>query len=149
MSAPLPLRDVHLPPSPPWWPPAPGWWLLAVAVLALLSVPLLLRWRRARRHAAWRAQYRTALDAAGDGPARLAVLLELLRRAARQSRPGSELLQGEAWLQLLDPHHRLDAHDHALLQQGAWRRTLDPQALVRLQAWGEQRFIELRQGARR
>src|SRR6185312_9170830 len=42
------LRDIHLPPAPPWWPPAPGWWLLAALVL-LGCIALAWLWRRQRR----------------------------------------------------------------------------------------------------
>lgn len=146
MSASLPLRDVHLPPSPPWWPPAPGWWLVAAAVLLLLAIPLLLRWRRKRRQAAWRTQFRRELDAAGTGPERLAALLALLRRAARQGHPGSELLRGQPWLHAIDPQGHLDANEQDLLLHGAWRRDVDARVLARLQTWAEQRFVELRQG---
>jgi hypothetical protein len=42
------LRDIHLPPAPPWWPPAPGWWMLAVLLLmaAIAGAWLCLRARR-------------------------------------------------------------------------------------------------------
>lgn len=114
----LVLRDVHVPPAPPWWPPAPGWWI-AVAVIGLA----LLAWRvhgargrrRRRRAAAWfDAQVATASTPAE----RLSIASELLRRAARTHRPDADRLDGEAWLALLD------AGDGAFLR-GPGRGLLD------------------------
>lgn len=149
MSSALPLRDVHLPPGPAWWPPAPGWWLLAAVVLIVLCVPLLLRWRARRRRHRWVQQFRSELDAAGEGTPRLAAVLALLRRAARQHQPGSELLQAQAWLQFLDPDARLGPAQQALLLHGAWRREVDAQALAGLETWACRRFAELLQGRAR
>lgn len=145
MSAQLPLRDVHLPPAPGIWPPAPGWWLLAAGILLLLAVPLLLRWRRLRRQRAWQRQFDAELRGAGDGLPRLAALVTLLRRAARQQRSGNELLQDEAWLRLLDPEGTLAPAQRALLCEGAYRPRVDAAELAALERWAAGRYVALLQ----
>jgi hypothetical protein len=99
------LRDIHLPPAPPWWPPAPGWWFLAALVLGLLAagVWLLLRARKRRhRHARILAEVDAlATRHAADAQALAAGLHELLRRVARTHDPASASLRGEAWREAL------------------------------------------------
>lgn len=143
MSANLPLRDVHLPPAPSLWPPAPGWWAIAAAVLLLVAIPVLLRARRLRRERAWQGQFDAELQAAGEGPLRLAALVELLRRAARANRAGSELLQGEAWLQVLDPTNALAPALRDLLLQGAYQPAIDAAQLATLEGWARTRHVAL------
>ncbi|WP_312682278.1 DUF4381 domain-containing protein [Stenotrophomonas chelatiphaga] len=143
MSTNLPLRDVHLPPAPSLWPPAPGWWLVAAVMLLLVAIPVLLRARRLRRERAWQRQFDAELQAAGEGPLRLAALVELLRRAARANRAGSELLQGEAWLQVLDPANALAPAQRALLLQGAYQPAIDAVQLATLERWARARHVAL------
>jgi hypothetical protein len=143
MSANLPLRDVHLPPAPSLWPPAPGWWAIAAAVLLLVAIPVLLRARRLRRERAWQRRFDAELQAAGEGPLRLAALVELLRRAARANRAGSELLQGEAWLQVLDPTNALAPALRDLLLQGAYQPAIDAAQLATLEGWARTRHVAL------
>lgn len=108
------LRDIHLPPPPPWWPPAPGWWLLAVLGLALAAVGArfaLAAWRRGRRRrAATRAMQRLRERYEGGEEVRelTAELATVLRRAAMIRHPRARVagLTGRAWLEFLDD----DAH---------------------------------------
>jgi hypothetical protein len=99
------LRDIHLPPAPPWWPPAPGWWMLAVLLLmaAIAGVWLWLRARRERRRRAGILAEVDALAArhADDPPALATGLHQLLRRAARLHDPAAARLCGEAWREAL------------------------------------------------
>jgi hypothetical protein len=95
------LRDIHLPPAPPWWPPAPGWWLLAALGLLLVAGGVLL-WRRAQRRRRYRARILAEVDALaarheGDAQALAAGLHQLLRRVARSHDPAAARLRGEAW----------------------------------------------------
>ncbi len=122
----LPLRDIHLPPSPGWWPPAPGWWLLA-ALLALLVLALWY-WRRARRRARVRRAARAALKQLemgfrqdGDAQRLAREVSALLRRVCISLDPREQVagLTGQAWLARLD---RLSPAAH--LGQGPTGRTL-------------------------
>lgn len=146
MSAALPLRDVHLPAEPPLWPLAPGWWMLIVGVLVLVAIPVLLSLRRARRRRRWRREFDDQLAHAGEGAAQLAALVVLLRRAARQHQPGSERLQGPAWLQVVDPAQRLTPSQRELLLEGSYRPRVDAAELAPLRAWAADRFVSLREG---
>jgi hypothetical protein len=101
------LRDIHLPPSPPWWPPAPGWWLLGALILALALGAgwwLARRWREQR----WRRRLMRELAAiesapeAAEGAALAAALSQLLRRAALLLDRRAAALSGQAWLAFLD-----------------------------------------------
>jgi hypothetical protein len=101
------LRDIHLPPAPPWWPPAPGWWALAVVLLALLLAGIWW-WRRHRRALRQRRQVLRELDRLarqhqrdGDGPALASALHQLLRRVARQHDARAARQRGDAWRQTL------------------------------------------------
>jgi hypothetical protein len=119
------LRDIHLPPAPPWWPPAPGWWLLAVLALLVLGAGLLL-WRSARRRRRQRDRVLAEVDALaarhhGDGQALAAGLHQLLRRVARRHDPAAARLRGPAWHEALarvpvdeDTLHRLLALEPAM-----------------------------------
>ena len=99
------LRDIHVPPAPPWWPPAPGWWLLAALVLGFLGAGAwLLLGARKRRHR--RARILAEVDAlatrhAADAQALAAGLHQLLRRVARTHDPAAARLRGEAWREAL------------------------------------------------
>ena len=101
----LPLRDIHLPPDPPWWPPAPGWWVLLAVACVLLLAGLWL-YRRARRTRIWRARVRAELRRLGerysrDEMAYAAALHQLLRRAAWRYAADAHHLQGEPWRRVL------------------------------------------------
>jgi hypothetical protein len=102
---PLELRDIHLPPSPPWWPPAPGWWVLAAAALILLVVGTwwgLRLWRRRRMCRRVLAEVATLQRLHADDDAALARgLHQLLRRSARRYERGAVQQRGNAWRQTL------------------------------------------------
>lgn len=101
----LPLRDIHLPPDPPWWPPAPGWWLL----FGLVCTALLLGYgfyRRLRRTRKWRARVLAELRQLGarhaqDDVAYATAVHQLLRRATWRYAADAHHLQGEPWRRVL------------------------------------------------
>lgn len=101
----LPLRDIHLPPNPPWWPPAPGWWVLLAVICAALALGYVL-WRRMHRARIWRervlAEIRQLADRhSNDDAAYAAALHQLLRRAAWRYSADAHHLQGEPWRRVL------------------------------------------------
>ncbi|KAG1454943.1 hypothetical protein G6F57_015393 [Rhizopus arrhizus] len=118
MSANLPLRDVQLPPAPSWWPPAPGYLMIGAALLLLLLVFAFLWWQRRRRRQRWLQQFDRELAGCTDAAAELAAIAGLLRRAARQTRPGSESLRDDAWWQRVDPQNTLSDARRSLLAEG-------------------------------
>jgi hypothetical protein len=138
----LPLKDIHLPPSPSWWPPAPGWWLLlACALLAALAAFVYLRRRslgRGRREAL--AQLRLVArryTESRDDHALAAELSVLLRRVVLSVRPRAQVagLAGGAWLDALDalaPRAAFDARTRRALLEAAYRRgePVDGAALI-------------------
>jgi len=145
----LPLRDVHLTPSPAWWPPAPGWWLVAAAiVLAVLAWAGWRYWRRTRR-LRW-ARWFDVASTQGTLPERLSAMSGLLRRAARRRQAGAELLQGQAWLQFLDGERSKAFSGGAgrLLLDGGFRAQLEPDEFDAASALARARFLELMEGRR-
>jgi hypothetical protein len=105
----LPLRDIHLPPDPPWWPPAPGWWALLFCVLAAAAALLLLRARRRRRlrsalHLAKSELARLRATPHPDPQRQVQEISVLMRRAAISLYPRRETaaLTGDDWLSFLD-----------------------------------------------
>lgn len=141
----LPLRDIHVPPAPPWWPPAPGWWLLAAAVLALLAVLGWRAWRRWRRRRAMARLFDAEVAAAPTPAARIAAASVLLRRAVRLRDPAAAARHGEAWLAYLDAGARepLFAGDAGrLLLEGGFRPEVDAAQADAVVWRARRRFLE-------
>lgn len=142
---PLALRDVHLPSAPTWWPPAPGWWLLPVAlIVAALAVRGVRRLGRRRASTHWGDWFDDTVRAAPDGPAQVAAISEILRRAARLQDPAADRLEGDAWLRFLDadaPSPRFDGAVGALLLDGGFRPQVDRDTLARLQTAARERLV--------
>ncbi|KQQ80244.1 hypothetical protein ASF73_03065 [Xanthomonas sp. Leaf131] len=148
----LPLRDVHLPPSPSWWPLALGWWLVIAAVVLVLGSAGVWWWRRRRQQRGWLAAFDAELQRATTPAQRLATLSVLLRRAARSADAQADRLQGEAWLQFLDGRKR---KTHAFSQgpgravlDGGFQRTPAVADLDAVQALARRRFLSLMRGQR-
>jgi Ca-activated chloride channel family protein len=95
------LLDPAPEPAPVSLMPATPAWIVLGAVLALACILLLRRYRRHARAEAYRRDALRALDAAGEDPAAIAVVL---RRAALSAYPRRDVagLHGEAWLRFLD-----------------------------------------------
>ncbi len=145
---PLPLLDVHLPPSPSWWPPPVGWWLVLLAVVLATAVVWGLRRRARRRRAEMERLFDAGVDAAESLPARIAAMSELLRRAARRSDPDAVRLAGDAWLRFLDqgqPAPVFSAGAGRTLLEGGFRRDVGEQEYAALRGIVRRRFVELMQ----
>lgn len=148
----LPLRDVHLPASPPWWPLAPGWWLVMTALLLGVTGVCFWWWRRHRRQRRWMTAFDAELQHALTPAQRLAKLSGLLRRAARTVDANADRLQGEAWLQFLDGRKDKrrpfsDGPGRALLE-GGFQRAPAVADLDAVQALARRRFLALMRGQR-
>lgn len=151
---PLQLHDVHLSSSPSWWPPAPGWWLVLLALA--LAMFVVWFWRRRARRLRLQSErlFDTTVDAADDLPARIAVMSELLRRAARRRDPNADRLAGDAWMRFLDagqPMPVFSAGAGRTLLEGGFRREVGEQEYAALRGIVRARFVELmrRKGGRR
>ena len=104
------LHDIVAPPPVPWWPPAPGWYYVIVLVLLLvlvLAIRGFIRWQRNRYRREALAEFARQEKRLHDPVQRvaaLAVLAELLKRAAVTafSRPAVAGLTGPAWFAFLD-----------------------------------------------
>lgn len=144
MAPPIVLRDVQVPPAPPWWPPAPGWWVLAgVLVLAAVAVWGLRLGTRRRRRAA-EAVFDGELARAEAPAQRLAAASELLRRAARGVRADADRLHGEDWLAFLDTGDgAFREGEGRLLLDGPFRPDVERAAADRAVARARLRFVEL------
>lgn len=149
MSAALPLRDVALPPAPAWWPPAPGWLMVMAAVVLVLVVMAVIGVMRRRRRQRWLRGFDQALRDAGSGPAELALIASLLRRAARQAQPGSEALHDAAWWARIDPQNALPDAQRTLLAEGPYRPQVETAQLDAVRTWARERYLQLLQERRR
>ncbi len=146
---PLPLLDVHLPPSPSWWPPPAGWWLVLLAITLVVAVVWYRRRRAHRQRVEMERLFDAGVDAAEGFPARIAAMSELLRRAARRSEPSAVRLAGDAWLQFLDqgqPVPVFSAGAGRTLLEGGFRRDVGEQEYAALRGIVRVRFVELMQG---
>ncbi len=152
----LPLRDVHLPPSPSWWPLAPGWWLVIAVVVLVVGSSWVWWWRRRQRQRQrqrrWLAAFDAELARATTPAQRLAAVSVLLRRAARRVDPQADRLQCEAWLQFLDGRKRKDqvfsqGPGRAVLE-GGFQRAPTVSDLPAVEALARQRFVALMRGRR-
>lgn len=147
MAGGLVLRDVHLPPAPPWWPPAPGWWILVGLLLAALAVGWVARGRRGRGRRTALELFDRQLQGASTPAGRLALASELLRRAARAHRADADRLQGEAWLAFLDTGDGgFTRGDGRLLLDGPFRPQVDAARAEAAIALARERFVALRAG---
>ena len=131
----LQLRDIHLPPAPPWWPPAPGWWALAALLLVCLLLIVWWSLRAWKRRQRWRT-LQAALDAierdltARPAPQPVAQLSALLKRIALGRHPRAEVaaLNGTQWLAFLDRTGGNGAFvmgPGQVLAEGAYHATLE------------------------
>jgi hypothetical protein len=140
----LVLRDVHEGMAPPWWPPAPGWWLLLGLVLLALGIWAWQRWRARRRRLAILHLFDDAV-ARGTTPAeQVAVMSELLRRAARRIDPAADRLEGEAWTAFLDTglaQPAFTAGAGQLLRDGAFRSDVTPAQAEALRSLARARYL--------
>lgn len=151
---PLPLLEPHLSAPPPLWPPAPGWWLVA-ALLLIASIAFAVRRHRDRRRTReYQRFFDDSLGAADGAPARIALMSELLRRAARRRDPAADRLVGDDWLRFLDDGQRIPAFSAGVgrsLLEGGFRRDVGEQEYAALREIVRERFVELmrHRGARR
>lgn len=147
MGTPLVLRDVQLPPAPPWWPPAPGWWILAGLLALALGAAVVMRARARRSRQSALHLFDEHLRDASTPTDRLARASELLRRAARAHRADADRLQGDAWLALLDSGDgAFTRGDGRLLLDGPFRPQVDPARADAAIALARARFAALRAG---
>ena len=92
-----------------------------------------------------------AIAEAVDAPAQVIAMSSLLRRAARRHHPDADVIEGEAWLELLDegmPAASFRSEAGRLLLEGGYRPAIDPQHLAHLRTLARQRFLRWMGAAR-
>ena len=141
------LRDLHLPADISAWPPAPGWWLVALLLIALLTVALFKLAKMIQRNRYRRQAVKQLLQLSyneAEPAVYLQQLNQLLKRTALTADPTQDIagLSGKAWLFFLD--RSLQSTDFCngagqVLAVGPYAATvqsIDPGALQQLcQRW--------------
>lgn len=133
----LPLRDIHLPEPVSVWPPAPGWWfLVAVLVVAVISLWLVQRYKKKSRLSVLKmarnelkrisAEYALNKNPVGL----LREISALLRRICISLFPREDVasLTGDAWLGFLNKHSGSGLFANGaghLLTEAPYRREVD------------------------
>ena len=141
----LPLRSIHETQSVPWWPLAPGWWMLIAGVILLVLVYRFWRRRERARVARVHAFFDADVAHAKTDAERVARISELLRRSSRMHVKGSDKLEGDAWLNVLNrklKHRPFQGELGALLLEGGFRRQVNPDDVNRLQQIARDRFAK-------
>lgn len=113
----LPLRDIHLPGTVPFWPPAPGWWILT----ALLLIGTIGGWWWYRRHVQFKRsaarlarielqQIVNRYESDKNSLELVRQLSVLVRRLSISLFPRTEVasLTGQAWLEFLQRESKLE-----------------------------------------
>jgi hypothetical protein len=143
------LEPVPEPPPVSWMPQTVGWIWLGIALVVVILTGL--RWLvRHRRATAYRRAGLAALAAAGDDPARIAVIL---RRTALAGFPRSEVagLTGADWLRFLDRTMAGDGFVSGpgrIIAEAPYRATAPDPALSRLaQRWVRRHTAPAPEGA--
>ena len=141
----LVLRGIHQPPAPAWWPPAPGWWVVAAIALLVIAVAIWFAWRSRQRRLALARLFDESVERAPTPAAKLAVISELLRRAARMQDPAADKLMGDDWLRFLDKDLKSPAFvsgTGSVLRDGAFKRDVPPQDVAALHEIARARFMQ-------
>ena len=141
----LVLRDIHPPAAPPWWPPAPGWWAVFAVIALAIAITALWFARRRKRRRAIVALFDESIATSPTSVAQIAVMSELLRRAARRRDPHADTLQGDAWLQFLDGDASAPFSQGAgrILLEGGFQREVDSAHVDALVPIARARYLEL------
>ena len=105
----LPLRDIHLPETVPWWPLAPGWWILLGLLVSVTVLVVLLRYLKKRKRFSKLVMYElnqitTQYESDKDSKKLLMGLSGILRRVSITAFPDRNpaAMTGEDWLKFLD-----------------------------------------------
>ena len=141
----LVLRGIHQPPAPSWWPPAAGWWVVAAIALLVVAVATWFALRRRKRRLALVRLFDQSVERAPTPAAKVAVISELLRRAARTQDPAADKLTGDDWLRFLDKGLKTKAFvtgAGSVLRDGAFRRDVPPQDVAALHEIARERFMQ-------
>lgn len=141
----LVLRDIHQTPAPAWWPPAPGWWILVALLLAVFIAYRMWRRHKARKVQRMERLFDEAVSSSADPASQVAVMSQLLRRAARRRDRDADKLSGDAWLAFLDagdPVAPFLRGDGRLLLEGGFQREADPVRVQKVQALVRARFLD-------
>ena len=124
----LVLRDIHQLQIPSWWPPAPGWWMVFLFILAIVAVTAWVFFRyRARRRKVIEL-FDNGVSMATTSQKKIAMISELLRRAARRHDIHADRLQGDAWAQFLNHEKTVPKFSDSqinLLLNGSFQREVD------------------------
>lgn len=124
----LALRDVHLPPAPPWWPLSPGFWLVLALLVLVGAVAGLRSASRYRRRRQLEQEFDRRMAGTVSPVEQVMRMAELLRRAALACDAGTAGLHGEAWLAWLDRGlpGTFSGGAGRLLLDGGYRQHLEP-----------------------
>lgn len=103
------LKELPLPDGPPWWPVAPGWYVVAALILLLL-IWALLRWRRSYSRNQYRRDAIARLAKLSTTNEDLAHIPVILKKTALSAFPRSDVagLRGQPWIDWLNESGRKD-----------------------------------------
>ncbi len=142
----LPLRAIHLPPEPGFWPLAPGWWILIALLVLIVSVLLILWYRRLKRHRCYLtiiSELQSITDAFQNNNDRRQLLTDLsllLRRFEKyqQHKDQAVALNGQHWIDHLNKSHKGQPFSQwqQLLTEGIYQSdvSFNEKALIKLVA---------------
>lgn len=132
------LHELAVPPPVPWMPETDGWLILGawiLAVIAIIAVHALLKWRRNRYRREAEAALRCIEGRLSADPEALAAVGALLKRTAMTAYAREQVasLHGDAWAAFLQEKAPGDRRVHGAapaLARVAYQPAEDPAAMI-------------------